>query len=149
MAAASSPTQAGFLAWVYAQMQVPEAALLPDEPAIGWAYDVAVAIVNQALCIVPPIYMLAVYNLGGDNLINWAPDQPGQKFFAKARADFKCLEFQAGVVATASDVSTSTGILNIEAAKSFTLANLQNLKTPYGRQYLAFAQQYGTLWGVS
>ena len=33
--------------------------------------------------------------------------------------------------------------------KDFTLANLQNLKTPYGRQYLAWAQAYGPLWGLS
>ncbi len=30
-----------------------------------------------------------------------------------------------------------------EAAKNFTLANLQNLKTPWGRTYLGFAQAYG------
>lgn len=149
MSGACTPTQDGFLAWVYSQMQVPQAALPPDAPAIGWAYDVAVAVVNPALCVVPPIYMLAVYNLAGDNLINWATDQPGQTYFVQARADYKCLDFQAGVVASASDVSTSTEILNIEAAKAFTLSNLQNLKTPYGRQYLAFAQQYGTLWGIS
>jgi hypothetical protein len=26
---------------------------------------------------------------------------------------------------------------------------LQNVKTPWGRQYLAYAQTYGTMWGVA
>jgi hypothetical protein len=31
-----------------------------------------------------------------------------------------------------------------------TLAQLQNLKTPYGREYLALAQSYGpNVWGLS
>jgi hypothetical protein len=30
------------------------------------------------------------------------------------------------------------------------MGNLQNLKTPYGRAYLAFAQDYGpSVWGIS
>jgi hypothetical protein len=33
--------------------------------------------------------------------------------------------------------------------KTLTLANLQQLKTPWGRQYLAYAQSAGPLWGLS
>ena len=149
MPAPFGPTQAGFLAWVRAQMQIPLTALPDDDPAIGWAFDVALATVNPGLICIPPIYTLAVYNLGGDNLINWANDQPGSRYFADARQAFKIGDFVAGVVASASDSSTSTGVFNIEAAKQFTLGNLQNLKTPWGRQYLAWAQSYGPLWGIS
>jgi hypothetical protein len=41
------------------------------------------------------------------------------------------------------------GLLNPEAMKTFTLANLQNLKTPWGREYLAIAQRAGTTWGLT
>jgi hypothetical protein len=53
------------------------------------------------------------------------------------------------VVVSADDASTS-GSFNIpEQFNGLTIGDLQNLKTPYGRQYLAIAQKYGELWGIS
>ena len=58
-------------------MGVPVNALPDDSLAITYAFNVAIAIVNQQLLVANPlIYELAVYNLAGDNLINWAPDVP-------------------------------------------------------------------------
>jgi len=38
----------------------------------------------------------------------------------------------------------------MEAAKMFTLSNLQNLKDIYGRTYLGYAQSYGpSTFGLS
>lgn len=145
----STPTQAGFLAWVRSRMGVPTAALPDDSLFIGYAYDVAVALVNPALAAVPPIYMLAVYNLAGDNLVNFAPDETGSTYWSDLRTGYGTFAFAPGVVTSAGDQGTSSGLLNPEQMKEFTLANLQNLKTPYGRQYLAFAQAYGTLWGLT
>ena len=40
--------------------------------------------------------------------------------------------------------------MNVESMKGLTLANLQNLKTPWGRMYLSIAQLAGpTIWGLS
>lgn len=124
---------------------------LPDaDPVIEVAYDVAIAIVNRALNRASPlIYTLAVYNLGGDNIINFAQDQSGSRYFTDLRDDFKLLSFVPGVVTSTGDQGTSTSLLNPDFMKEFTMANLQNLKTPYGRQYLDFAQDYGTIWGLS
>ena len=123
---------------------------LPDDSlSIGYAYSVALALVNPALASVPAVYTLAVYNLGGDNLINYAPDQPGQTYFQDARKSFGLTTFSPGVAASASDGGTSVGLVTPEFMKTLTLANLQQLKTPWGRQYLAFAQAYGTIWGLS
>ena len=125
---------------------------LPDvSPAITYAFGIALVVVNRALCAVSPyIYKLAVYNLAGDNLINWAPDVNGQDYFQKLREEQKIANFQAGVVSATTDSSTSVSLEMMEAAKGFTMANLQNIKTPYGRQYLAFAQEYGpSIWGLT
>lgn len=124
---------------------------------IPMALSVALAVVNPALCAagympgvagtVPvSIYTLAVYNLAGDNVINYAPDiaaPPNNTYFADLRKSFDTNGFVSGVIQSASDESTSESMVVQEAAKNFTLANLQNLKTPWGRTYLAFAQSYG------
>jgi uncharacterized protein YciU (UPF0263 family) len=146
----AQPTQSGFLAWVRSAMGITTAELPDTSVFIGYAYDVALEIVNPALQVASPlIYTLAVYNLGGDNLINFAQDVPPSTFFTDARKSFGIGNFVAGVVTNSSDNGTSSGLTTPEAFKMFTLGNLQNLKTPYGRQYLAFAQDYGTLWGLS
>lgn len=151
--------------------------ILPDgEPVTKMALAVAMAIVNPALgCIGVPdvdaagvslnsggftIYALAIYNLAGDNLINYAQDQsdaapvkgsdPPMPFFEWIRKQWNVNGFVSGVISGSSDESTSQTLVVQEAAKNFTLANLQQLKTPYGRQYLALAQSYGpSTWGIT
>lgn len=154
-------TLAGYLEFIRGSMQIPTSALPDNSPAVLMTLAIAEEIVNPALRAVkspffstlgytgPNVYELAVYNLGGDNLINFAPDQPGQTFFKDARAQFGINSFVAGVISATADEATSESLTVPDALKGLTLANLQNLKTPWGRQYLAFAMQYGTLWGIS
>ena len=114
------------------------------------SYAAALEMVNLSLNeAAPAIYILAVYALAGDYLINWCPDQPNQTYMADLRASFHCTQFVPGVVNSSSDEGTSTSLTVPKALETLTLGDLQNLKTPYGRQYLIFAQQYGTLWGLS
>jgi hypothetical protein len=129
---------------------------LPDNAdVIPMAYSVALEIVNDALAGASSLmYTLAVYNLAGDNLINYAPDPaspPGTaNYFSSLRDKWNILKFVSGVVQSSSDGSTSNSLVVQEAAKNFTLGNLQNLKTPYGRTYLAIAQNYGpSVWGMN
>lgn len=155
------PTQAGFNAWVYSAMGITTAQLPSDSPYLTYAFDVAMDIVNQTLQAASgSIYTLAVYNLGGSNLINFAQDPPGSPnvpgssppapFFANLRQKWGILSFTAGVVQASSDETTSQTLLVQEALKNITLADLQYLKDPWGRQYLAFAQKYGpAVWGLS
>ena len=56
---------------------------------------------------------------------------------------------RAGVISASNDESTGESVLNPEFMKTLTLGNLQNLKTPWGRQYLAFAMDFGETWGIS
>lgn len=168
MSATTQPSLAGFVAFIANVMDVtppvgPANPLIlpPDSPVIPIAYQIALSIVNPALATVgsvtqgimpamPSIYALAVYNLAGSNLINYAQDQTGRTYFQDLRAALKINSFVPGVVAGSSDSGTATSNLNPEFMRNFTLANLAQLKDPYGRQYLAFAQAAGpTIWGLS
>lgn len=96
------------------------------------------------------IFAEAVYNLAGDNLVNYAQDQDGFKYFARLRKKLNINGFVSGVVQATADESTSVSLVVQDAAKQFTLANLQQLKTPWGRAYLALAQSAGPeTWGIT
>lgn len=168
--ATSQPTLAGFQNFITSVMGISTTILPSNSPVIGMAFAVALSIVNQALVnvCVPQfdstgaqlnsgglsIYALCVYNLAGSNLLAYAQDQngapvvegsgdPGLPFFQWTRKQFNINGFTSGVVQASSDDGTSVSLVVQEAAKMFTLANLQALKDPYGRQYLALAQSYG------
>jgi len=144
------PTLAGFLAFIRNVMGIPTNALPDSSPDVAACYTLALEIVSPDLAALSSvIYPLAVYNLAGDFLINYAQDQPGSTYFETLRTSYKIYNFVAGVITSSSDVSTSESLATPEALKNLTLADLQNLKTPYGRQYLAFAQRLGTMWGIS
>lgn len=141
--------------------------ILPDNaPVIPMALSVALAVVNPNLCAAGyapgvtgtnpvSIYTLAVYNLAGDNLVNYAPDtsnlpSPNNTYFAKLRKDLNISAWVSGVVASSYDEGSGQTLVVQEAAKNFTISNLQNLKTPWGRTYLGFAQAYGpSVVGIS
>jgi hypothetical protein len=152
------PTLAGFSSFIYNIMGISPLVLPTDSPVISWSFSVATMLVNPALAIVGSsfsvtpetnLYVEAVYNLAADNLINYAQDQPGRTYFTDLRASLKINNFAAGVVQSASDQGTSDSLAVPDSLKNLTLSNLQNLKTPWGRAYLAMAQTYGTMWGVA
>jgi hypothetical protein len=150
------PTLAGFLAFIRAYMNIQGDVLPDDAPVIADSLAVALEIVNRAIaCASSLMYTKAVYNLAGSTLLQWAVDNPElpapkNTFFQDLRTLYNINAFTPGVVQAAADVTTSASILVIEAAKNFTLGNLQNLKDPYGRAYLAIAQDYGpAVWGLT
>jgi hypothetical protein len=145
-----SPTFAGFVAFVRGTMGISSVVLPDAEPCLREAYDLSIETVNRAIQpAAPNMYRSAVYNLGGDIVINTAPDQEGSTYFLDLRAKWNVLDPTSGVVQSSSDASTSQTLTVPEQANTFTLGDLQNLKTPYGRAYLIIAQKYGTLWGIS
>jgi len=146
-----SPSLGGFTNFVYGNMGITTAQLPTTSPAIPIAYSVALATVNVALSqtALAPIYALAVYNLAGDRLINYAADQPGQNFFQQMRQSLDITGFTAGVVSATADVSTSESLTVPAYAQTLTLSQLQNLKTFWGREYLGIAQTFGPMWGIS
>lgn len=92
-------------------------------------------------------YVLAS-NPGAATLLTGAAVE--ETFFAQLRSKLNLGIFAPGVVSNASDVSTSTGLNNPKFMEGLTLENLQLLKTPWGRAYLAIAQRLGpNVWGLS
>lgn len=76
--------------------------------------------------------------------------QASEQFFVNARAAYKMSSFVPGVISSASDVGTSAGYDNPDFLKGLTLYDLQLMKSPFGRAYLALAQKYGpNIWGIS
>ena len=150
MSWSSTPNLTDFLSFIRNVMGILPIYLPDNSVNITYAYDIAIDIVNPSLAVAPGnIYALAVYNLGGDNLVNFAPDQQNQNYFANLRTQLGINTWVPGVIQSSADQSTSESMLTPDFMKGFTLSDLQNLKTPWGRQYLAFAQRYGTLWGLT
>jgi hypothetical protein len=156
------PTLVGFITFIRNVMGINTTVLPDDSFVIGTAFQVALEIVNLQLnCASAVMYTLAVYNLAGDNLLNYAQDlpdadvvpgsgDPGMAFFAWTRQQLDLNGFISGVITSVNDQGTGNSMIVQEAAKNFTLSDLQNLKTPYGRQYLAIAQRAGpTIIGLS
>lgn len=150
------PTPAGFLTFIRTQMQISTTALPDASPDILAAYNLSIATVNLTFAAIacPPglttVYDLMAYNLGGDNLINYATDTPPSTYFADLRAKLHINSFVAGVISESHDETTGQSIAVPESLTQLSLSDLANLKTPYGRAYLQFAQKYGpSNWGLS
>jgi hypothetical protein len=140
-------------------------AALPESINVGDAYLIAPQIVPMSLSVALEIvnailalgscqmYTLAVYNLAADRLINYAVDAtilPDQTYFFDERKKLRINEVSVGVPSAASDQGTATGILNPEFMKTMTLRDLQTLKTPWGRDYMSIALDWGAdTWGLT
>lgn len=143
-------TRDGFLAFIRDIMGIDSIVLPDNSPYIDLSLDLAKEIVNPVINEVSTlIFDQATYNLAGDTLINIAQDQTGQTYFADVRKTWNINGFVAGVVQSAGDESTNESLSVPDFVKGLTLSDLQNLKTPYGRQYLAYAMRWGTNWGLS
>lgn len=70
------PNPTDLTAFLRTQAGIPVAALPDDSPYIPDALQLALNTTNADLAIaVPNLYVLAVYNLATDRIINWCPDQ--------------------------------------------------------------------------
>jgi hypothetical protein len=144
------PTLAGYLTFLRNTVGIPASALPDSSFNIGLSFALAMDIVSLWLqWIQADIYTVAVYNLATDRLINFCPDQQGQCYFKEAREKFTINQFVAGVVKTTFDQGTGETLEVPEAFMGLTIMDLANLNTPFGRQYLALAQQIGSLWGLT
>jgi hypothetical protein len=151
------PTLAGFTTFVGTYMNIPTSVLPTNSVFLSDAFEAALHTVNSAInCVDPWTFTKAVYNLGGDIIINTAIDptplvvyQNDLPYFQYFRKQFNIDGFVSGVITSASDEGTSEGMVVSDAFSNMGISDLQNLKTPYGRAYLAIAQKYGSVWGIS
>ncbi len=111
---------------------------------VQWTY-------KQLACIDNAIYLRAVYCLAIDRLLLYGIDPPNgsSTLFADLRKKLSLTNFVPGVVASSGDDSSSQSFDVAESLKLLTLPDLQNMKSPWGREYLGYAQQGGPIWGMS
>lgn len=172
----ANPTITGFISFIQFEMEIDASRFGVagyGAPVVRRSYNVSVMTVNKGLQAIdcpdddptqPTMYAYAVYNLGGDRIINYAndppgapivpgtnkPDGPGLTYFNWLRKQFNISGFVPGVISSSNDESTGQSLLVPEALSGLTLGDLQNLKTPYGRRYLEIAQDAGPqVWGLS
>jgi hypothetical protein len=140
------PDLAGFILFIRTTMGISADILPDDDPSISSAFSLSMDWVNRDIaCISPILYSQAVYNLSASFLINFGPES----VFGEIRKDLGLNNFTAGVISASADETTSQTRVVSDALKNLSLADLQQIKDPYGRWYLAIAQQYGDLWGLS
>jgi hypothetical protein len=122
-----------------------------DYPPQVWALVIALQTVNGVICIASQyLYNQAVYMLATDLLIQFGQDQPNQTWFAQQRKLYKIDAFAPGVVSSGGDGGSSASLEVPQQMKNFTMGDLQNMKTKWGRRYLAIASDFGgQLFGVS
>jgi hypothetical protein len=148
------PTFDGFKAWVQAVMGVPNVSL-PDDTTLQIAYDQAINLAYLGFQSIPSqstsltIYAQAVYNLGGAMLVEFAVDNPNSSYWQDLRNRMGIYNFTGGLTNSAYDQGTGEGMYILPIFSGLTLGNLQLLKTPWGRAYLALAGQWGTIWGLT
>ena len=151
------PTLPGFTDFITNVMGITTGQLDPASPTIPLAFNVAMNLVNVAIqgltnanLALPSLYAYAVYNLAGDRLVNLAQDIAPSTFFADLRKSLGLTSFVSGIIQSTSDEGTSESMLVPDAFKNLTIGDLQLLRTPWGRNYLAIAQDYGSsVWGLS
>jgi hypothetical protein len=149
------PTLEGYIAWVRQIMGVPDTILPDDSIYLEMSYDISYNIVNRYIwCANPGIFTIAVYNLGGDYLVNIAQDDPNlpppdNTYWSNLRTTMNLNSFLPGLINQASDQGTSAGMQLLASMENLTLADLQNLKTPWGRVYMGIAQSVGSMWGIT
>jgi hypothetical protein len=97
----------------------------------------------------PTIYALCVYNLGGAILLEIAQDDPNSTYWADLRDKLGVNAFTPGLINSAHDQHTSESMMIPNQLQNLTLWDLQLLKSPWGRRYLMFAGQWGTIWGLT
>jgi hypothetical protein len=155
---AGDPTFAGFQWFVTNIMAVPSASM-PDDTWLQVAYDEAINLTYWALATVPSqpttpsIYAFAVYNLGCAILVEFAQDDsttdPPGTFWSNLRDKLGLNSFSAGLITSAADQGTAESMYIPEQIKGMTLMDLQLAKSPWGRKYLMFAGQWGSIWGIT
>ena len=90
------------------------------------------------------------YDLASDPGAATVPGTYAAGYFAGLRASFNLNVPTVGIVTASSDEATSTSLTNPEQLRMLTLMDMRRLKTPFGREYLEWAQAYGqTLFGVT
>lgn len=151
----TTPNAADLYTFMTTVAGIPTAVLPANSPYIPWALSYAE---EKTLLVLYAIgqdyYCFAVYCLATSFLLNWCPDNPvltppNNTYFATLRSKWNLTGFVGGTIQSSADESTSESLLAPEFLKSLTPMQLQALRDPYGRQWLAMQADNGAIWGMS
>ena len=144
----AGPTLTGYTTYLREIVGINTTVLPDGSPVIEFSYNFSLNETLPLLAIIPQIpeefmYTTAVYNLATHVLVTWAQDQPNQDFFTKLQRQYNLHSLVAGAVEAASDETTSTKLKVPKFFDNITFANLDFMKTPWGRMYLEIVQSFG------
>ena len=151
----NTPSVGDYTLWLQNVVGINIVYLPPSSPFISYAFNRAVNLVlNVPTQLSGVEYTIAVYNCATHLQLKITPDQIVNNvqldYFLKKRAEFSLLGPVVGLVSSSSDEGTSVTNAVPEALKQLTALDLDFMKTPWGRSYLEFAQDFGpTIWGLS
>lgn len=146
------PNAADFTCMLRDEIGIPISSLTPANRFVIMSLAYAEKWVYKRLAAVDlGIYLRAVYCLATDRMVNIAQDPPSgaSTVFHDLRSQFSIYSFTSGVISGSSDESTAQSFAVATSLNDLTLADLQNMKTPWGREYLGYAQQGYPIWGLS
>lgn len=144
-----TPDLADFTSYCQAQGIV-AAYTLTTDPTFAAAYDWAIDDALTCPNMPGTLYTFAVYNFGADRFIRIAQDNGLGTFYADQRSTYNVFDFRPGVVMASGQGPTSQTLVVPEWYRELPLSGQELLKTPWGRQYLSYAQMYGpNVVGVS
>lgn len=145
------PTPDGFIRFVRGVMGVPGTAIADDDPTLECCFCSAQELIpkHMGLECLPVIYTNTVYNAAASILLNYAIDIPPSTYFASMRKTLGLGKLVTGLMNSASDQGTSGAIVIGDALSNLTLADLQMMQDPYGRQAVTVLMEMGPLWGYT
>ena len=151
----AAPNLGDYTLWIQNTVGISTVYLPANSPFLSYAFNRALAIVfNPPTSLAAIEYVLAVYNCATHIQLKITPDQSvngiAYTYFRDKRAEFQLLNPVVGLVLSSSDEGTSVSNAVPDAMRQLTISDLDFMKTAWGREYLAFQQDYGpTLWMLS
>ena len=126
------------------QTAVSDQTLSVYTPSLLWAFQYAFDRCPAGSGYIPAsAYVPALYNLGMHQLLKIGQDISGQAFFTNARTQYSLLNFIGGIISSASDQNTASTTAVPDLLKNMNLSDLDLVKTPWGREYMAYAMEFG------
>lgn len=120
-------------------------------PWITWAYNRGLALTLAVPGTSAGDYVNTVYCCATHVQLSITQDIAGSTFFQTQRSStgFSLLTPASGTLSSSSDQGTSASWVVPDAMKNLTLQDLDFAKTPWGRVWIAWGQDFGNAWGVS
>lgn len=151
----NTPNVADYTLFLQNNVGINSTYLPTNSPFITYAFNAAVRqVINIPTSLAGVDYTLAVYNCAAHIQLAITPDQVvnnvSYTFFQQQRKAYDLLLPVVGLVSSSSDEGTSVTNAVPDTLKQLSIDDLGFMRTPWGRFYLGFAQDFGpTVWGLS